>query len=436
MDDKNLLEQQKLLQTIPGGLVKLAIDNILTILYSTESFNLLIKNVSDKDGSLSNQGLLKMVYSADIIWVTQQLAQQRQRKDGLLNFYFRTLQQDGSFKWVMISGKRTDEVYQSGMKEVPVYSCGAFDATDYIFQLKHTEQKLDYQRVVSELSRELFFEYEIASDTLSFTELFHEVFDRDSKIPGFRKKLIKTTIIHPDELPAVINIFNAMMNGRKQVRFELRMIPKDGTPVWYICYASIIFDENRNPHKVVGKLAVAKTMNREEEKSIIKPQLDALTKVCTKDAAEALIKEAINKQDEDIMSSLMIVEVRNYKGMNEIMRNMNGNNILAIMSDYIKAHFRSSDIIGRLGLNEFVVYVKNIHSDKIVYDNAERLCQEVEGLYSYQHTKNTPSISIGIAFVKGQQMDYPGLLANANTALVMAKKINTSSFEVFYGGMN
>lgn len=436
MDEKNLLEQERLLQTIPGGLAKIAFDDFLTILYSTDSFNLFIKSATEKGNNITKAGLLRIVYSADIIWVTRQLAAQKQRKDNMLSFYFRTLQHDGSFKWVMITGNHTGEGYQSGNKVVPVYSCIAFDVTDYMLQFRSMEQKLDYQRSVSELSKELFFEYEIASDTLSFSELFHEVFDRDSKIQGFRKKLMKTTIIHSDELPAVINIFNAMMNGRKQVRFELRMIPKDGKSVWYTCYASIIFDENRNPHKVVGKLAIANPMNKDEIETEIEPQLDVLTEVCTKDSAETLIKDAIDKQDENSLSALMVVEVRNYKGMNEIMRNTNGNNILVIISDYLKAHFRSSDIIGRIGLSEFVVYVKNIHSDKIVYDHAERLCKEVDGLYSYEHTKNTPSISIGIAFIKGQQLDYSVLLANANTALVMAKKISVSSFEVFYGGMS
>lgn len=434
MDGINSLQMEHLLQTIPGGLAKLALDDTLTILYSTDTFNNMIENVAGKGSNMISKGLLGMVYSADIISVTQQLADHKHKNEDVLRFYFRTLQHDGSFKWVMITGNSTDEVYQYGTKTVPIYSCIALDVTGYMLQFKSMEQKLDDQRTVSDLSRELFFEYEIAGDTLNFSQLFHEVFNKEAKIQGFRKRLEKTAIIHPDELPAVIRIFNSMMNGRKQVRFELRMIPKGGEPVWYICYASIIFDENKNPYKVVGKLAIANPMKREDKAEQKKVELDSLTQVCTKVAAEELIKESIEKQDSDSLSGLMIVEVRNYKGMNEIMKNMNGNNILIIISEYLKAHFRSSDIIGRIGISEFVVFVKDVHSDKIVYDNAERLCKEVEGLYSYEHTKNTPSISIGIAFVKGQQTDYPTSLSNANAALVMAKKISTSSFEVFYGG--
>lgn len=434
MEGINSFQTEEFLKTLPGGLAKLALDDTLTILHSTDIFDDMIKKTAGKGNSIKSQGLLGMVYSVDLISVTQQITEHKHKKEDVLRVYFRILQHNGSFQWVMITGKRTDEVFQSGDKTVPVYSCIALDVTGYMLEFKKMERKLEDQRTVSDLSRELFFEYEIAGDTLYFSQLFHEVFNKDPKIPNLRKKLDKTTIIHPDELPAVIRIFNSMMNGRKQVRFELRMIPKDGEPVWYICYASIIFDENKNPHKVVGKLAIANPLKRGDEAEHKNVVLDTLTKVCTKETAEDLIKESIAKQAPDSLSGLMIVEVRNYKGMNEIMKNINGSNILVIISEYLKTHFRSSDIIGRIGVNEFVVFVKDIHSDKIVYDNADRICKEVEGLYSYEYTKNTPSISIGIAFVKGQQTDYPVLLSNANAALVMAKKISTSSFEVFYGG--
>ena len=52
-------------------------------------------------------------------------------------------------------------------------------------------------------------------------------------------------------------------------------------------------------------------------------------------------------------------------------------------------------------------------------------------MYAYDYNKNGVTISIGVALVKGQA-DYSVALANAKTALVMAKKDNTSAFEVFY----
>jgi len=430
MDEKESLQLEQLLKTTPGGIAKLAFDDVITILYATDTFYSLIKNVTDKVITKAPLALLRIVYSADIIYVSQQLAVQKHRKDNMININFRTLQQDGSFKWVMIAGSRTNEVYQSGAKNVPIYSCIAMDVTDHMLKYKKLEQTNEYQRTISELSKELYFEYEIAKDTLTFTELFREVFGKDAVMPDFRNRLEHTKFVHAEELPAVINIFDSMMNGKKQVRFEVRLIPKNGIPSWYICNASIIFDDNRNPYKVIGKLSTINPLRKDE--TAPKPEVDSLTEVYTKASAETLIEEDIAKQDTASLSALLLVDVRNYKVINDIMNSINGENILTTIGKLLKTHFRSSDIVGRIGISEFVVYLKGIQADKNAYNKAEQLCKAVDELYSYRYSKNGMSISIGIAFQKGGEKEYKELLINANTALVMAKKVSTSSFEVFY----
>lgn len=433
MDELDRLQTEELLRSAPGALVKLALDDMLTILFASENFFSLVKNVAD-NAAKGPQQLLRLVYSADIIYVTQQIASQKNRKDNMFNFHFRSLQHDGSFKWIMITGSRLQEIHASGTKSVPVFSCMALDVTDTMVRYKQLEQNAEYNRAITELSKDLYFGYEIATDTLSFSETFREVFGKDSVITGFRKRLEKTKIIHSDELPAVVGIFNSMMSGRKQVRFELRMIPKDGKPCWYICYASIIFGENRNPYKVVGKLSVINTVENVPAETSYQPVIDSLTNVCTKESTEIMIREALSRQSADALSAFILVDIRNYKNINEIRRVISGENILTTIGKSIKRQFRTSDIIGRVGISEFAILLKDIPNDTLVYEKANKLCKELESIHSFEHTKSGITVSIGIALSRGAQ-DFEMLLANANTALVMAKKVPVSSFEVFTGAI-
>jgi diguanylate cyclase (GGDEF)-like protein len=433
MEELNKQEVDQLLKTAPGGIVKLAFDEMLTILYYSEAFYSLIKNAADKEAHKSSLALMRIVYSTDIIYLTQQIAMQKHRKDNMIHFNFRTLQQDGIFKWVMISGNKTEETYTSGPKTVPVYSCVAMDITTFMLDYKKMEQANEYRNKIAELSKDLYFEYEIATDTLSFSELFREIFGKDSVMPGFRGRLEKTKTVHQEELPAVISIYNSMMGGRKLARFELRLITKDGVTNWYLCYASMIFDENKNPYKVVGKLATTNhTPAAVKEKKRYTPQLDALTKVCTKESAEFMIMEALKNQEADALSALLVIDIRNYKGINEIRKSIRGENVLFDICELIKKNFRTSDIVGRLGLCEFVIYMKEVSNEGLVYETAEKLCKLMEDTYSYSHTQHGIAVSIGIALHKGAQ-EYQMLMTNANTALVIAKKVPLSSFEVFSG---
>ena len=433
MSDNQKFEMNQMLNALPGGLLRIAFDDELTIIYATDTFYELIDIDSSKQAKLP-KSIFKTVYSADIIFYTQQIAARKQKKDDQFLLFYRVLQKNGSLKWIMINGNKTEEVYQKQSKTYPIYFCMALDVSEHMTNYRRLEQELDYHRAILELSKELFFEYVIATDTLTFSELFREVFGKESEIKSFSKRLENTNLVHNADLPGVIKIYKSMMSGKKQARIELRMTNKDGDVAWYICYASIIFDDNKNPFKVVGKLSLINTI-QEDKSTAPKYQLDTLTKVYNKESTENIVVENMLNQDSEAVSALFLCEVRNYKGLNEVIRIVDGENILVSIAGILNGMFRASDVIGRMGLSDFTVYMKNISTDKNAYDKAEYICKEVNKLYSYDYNKNSVVISIGVALVKGQA-DYAEVLSNAKSALVMAKKDNVSSFEVFNPSLN
>lgn len=412
---------------MPCSLLQLALDDELTIVSANDEFYRLIDyNQSD----VLPKSVFRMVYSADIIYFTHQVTQQKERKDSQLMVFFRVLQKSGSLKWIMINGNKTEENILIRDKTVPIYFCTAADMTTHMTVYKRLEQETEYHRIILELSRELFFEYIIASDTLFFSELFREIFNKEAVIKNFSKKLEKSKIIHPDDLPYAVNIFKSVMNGKKQVKFEFRLRTKEDKIAWYICYASIIYDENKNPYKVVGKLAFTNKLedNTETDANM---EYDTVTGVYTKDTAQRLISNSLSLQSPNSLSALLLCEVQNYQGANELARMINGENVLAKISSIFKNLFRKTDVIGRTGLGNFVIYMKDLGSEKAAYEAAEQICREVDKLYSYEFNKNKVSVSIGVTLINGKT-DYITALTNAQKALVMAENNCGSSFDVYY----
>lgn len=434
MSDIPSVDMNEIMKSLPGGLLKVALDNELTIVFATDAFYKLI-DVDINKPDIFPENIVKTVYSTDIIYYTHQITAQRKRKDEQFLLFYRVLLKNGDLRWVMINGSKSEEVYQKQTKSFPIYFCMALDVTDHMVKFRKLEQENDYHRTVSELSKELCFEYEIASDTIIFNPLFREVFGKESTILEFSRKLERTALVYPADLSHVIRIYRSVMGGKKQVRSEFRMITKDGEATWYVCYASIIFDENKTPYKVIGKLSVVYTRVEEAEEKTYKIQMDNLTNVYNKETAEQMITDTMLNQDSESLSAILYCEVRNYKNINDIVRVVDGENILSTVANVLKRSFRSTDIIGRMGLSEFVVLMIGINSDKNAYRRAEDICREVNNLYSYSFNKNQVSISIGITFVKGSQ-DYATAIANAKTALIMAKKDSSSSFEAFYPSKN
>jgi diguanylate cyclase (GGDEF)-like protein len=432
MGENEMKNMDQILNASPCGLIKLAMDDELTILHAADNFYNLIEVDPSKHTKLP-KSIFQTVYSADIIYYTQQIASQKRRKNNQFLLFYRTLPKNGSLKWIMLSGNKTEEEFQKQNKTYPTYLCVSLDITDHMRDYKKMEQELDYHRTILELSKELFYEYNIASDTLTFKELFREVFGKESEIKNFSQRLEKTKIIHPDDLPDVIKIYRNIMGGKKQARTEFRLRTKDGDIAWYICYASIIYDENKNPFRVVGKLTLMNT--KDEEKKDIKIELDTLTNVYTKACAEEMIIDSMQSQNNKDISALFLCEVRNYKALNEVVKIIDGENVLTAIAGILKKHFRTTDIIGRMGLGDFVVYMKGIRSEKNAYEMADLICKEVSKLYPYEFNKSGVGLSIGVSLIKGQA-DFSKEMENAKVALVMAKNDNKSSFEFFYPSLS
>ena len=370
MSDIKRTNLDQILNALPGSHLRLALDDELTIVNATDTFYSLIDVDKNKSYKLPNS-ILKTVYSADIIYYTRQITAQKLRNDNQLLLFFRILQKNGSLKWIMINGNKTEDTYQKQNATVPIYFCMASEVSDHMTEYRKLEQEIDYHRTILELSKELFFEYSIAADILSFSALFREVFGKESEMVEFSKRLEKTKLIHSADLPAVVKTYRSMMSGKKQIRQEFRMITRDGATAWYVCYASIIFDENKNPFKVVGKLAVINTSKEDPKKNTPNIQRDSLTKVYTKDTAENMIVENMSTQDSDALSALFMCEVRNYKGVNGVAQLVDGENVLSFIGEVLKKVFRATDIIGRIGLGDFVVYMKDISSERNAYEKAE-----------------------------------------------------------------
>lgn len=430
MSNTHSIDIEQMVNGLPGGILKLVMDDELTIVSATDNFYKLIDY--DKSEKLP-ESIFRIVYSADIIYYTHQVAEQLRRNDKQLLLFFRVLQKNGSLKWIMINGSMSEETYQKKGYSLPVYICMAADVSSHMLQYKKIEQEIENHRTILELSKELFFEYIIATNTLSFSsELYREIFGKESTIKNFSHKLEKSKIIYQEDLPLIINTYKSVMNGKKQVRLEFRMVTKEERTVWYVCYASIIYDENKNPYKVVGKLAaINRSDNEEDEEMLVKGKADSQTKIYPKEVAEKMIAQSMSKQDPESLSALFICEVHNYKGINEICRISENENILIVITDIFKKLFRKTDIIGNIGIGNFIIYMKDLSSEKSAYNAAEQICREINNLYVYQFNKNKVYISIGLALVKGKS-DYLTESANAKAALTMANKYNDSSFEVFY----
>ena len=167
----------------------------------------------------------------------------------------------------------------------------------------------------------------------------------------------------------------------------------------------------------------------EAQKLKIKSELDQMTSLFNKTTSERAIGEILrNKSDE--LHTLILIDIDNFKSVNDSSGHLAGDHVIRIVADLISSLFRKSDIVGRIGGDEFIVLMNNVPSVDIVHGKVNELIQ----IMKYKPNLTIPenvSLSIGFASNNRCETTYKELFEKADEALYQAKDAGKAQYREY-----
>lgn len=119
--------------------------------------------------------------------------------------------------------------------------------------------------------------------------------------------------------------------------------------------------------------------------------------------------------------SLVMYDIDFLKNINDTYGHDVGDKVLCLVSDVVKCVICDSDILARIGGDEFMILMKNT-SKQQAKNIADKLVQAIKGcdfgLCSYP---STPTISVGIAYTENNDSSSGEILKRVDDALYKAK---------------
>ena len=153
---------------------------------------------------------------------------------------------------------------------------------------------------------------------------------------------------------------------------------------------------------------------------------DHLTGVYNRRQFEAFAyQELARKQRYGNSLSLVILDVDFFKQVNDIHGHTAGDDVLIQLASLLQRHIRPTDLVARMGGEEFVVLLPHISLENAkIY--AEHIREKVEATDIYINSHGNKqmlniTVSIGIAIVRETETVIAGVLARADEALYEAK---------------
>ncbi len=219
---------------------------------------------------------------------------------------------------------------------------------------------------------------------------YREFFDRERLLSLFERGVTEDTLEYRD----VVGGVHWMRASVKMTRF-----PGAGEIKAFIVYNNI--DRQRSELERLARLA----------------SRDSLTNILNRKALEDRITERLSNADEDELSALYIIDLDNFKQINDRFGHQAGDETLKSVASALNNTFRSGDIVGRLGGDEFMAFISGV-SERNAISRADRLLNELQFFVE----DASLSASVGLALCVGKA-DFSELYHDADIALYKSKNM-------------
>ncbi|HKM03685.1 MAG TPA: diguanylate cyclase [Lachnospiraceae bacterium] len=348
------------------------------------------------------------------------------KDDGSIEFEFRTVTASGGLRWLQVRGN-----LYSRTKDKYILIGIILDSSER----KEMEEELKLQaerlNILSESEGEQIFDYNAKTDVLTIKASFKRGFNKDVLYHDYIEKFDESPFYKED----VANYLNVLKGAllspkRDSVQFRTTLFDKDYK--WYEVNITSIADNEGYVTRMVGRLTNIHEKKLKELALEVKAEKDGLTGLYNKLATTQLIQEELsNESDATKLHALMIIDLDNFKGVNDNLGHAVGDEILIESAQKMMTTFKGSDIIGRIGGDEFVVFMKDIHTISNTDILATKICHEFDRYLPGPCGDIHTSSSIGIAIFPYHGLTYEELFEKADKALYTAKAKGKNGYRIF-----
>lgn len=340
--------------------------------------------------------------------------------NGAVDFEFRTVTGSGSIRWLQVRANLYGKV-----EGYPLIAGVVIDCTER----KSIEEELALQEerlnILRESIKEHLFDYNAKTDVCSI-KLDNSVYQRKEVMIKDFMESYDYEHFYPDDRKVIKEIMEAARRTPMTDSVDFRSAYLEGNNTdyqWYRATISSVRGADGYVHRIVGRIVNIDAEKKKELELRLKADKDALTGLYNKGTAVTLITEAINQcVAEGQKAAMIMIDLDHFKSVNDTFGHAAGDMILEEAGEKLSATFKGRDIVGRMGGDEFLVFMTDIKGSEDAVGISAKLNKILTRPVKNSQGEVTVTASIGIAVLDGAAYDYETLFGMADRALYITKE--------------
>ncbi|MDO5408457.1 MAG: sensor domain-containing diguanylate cyclase [Eubacteriales bacterium] len=285
------------------------------------------------------------------------------------------------------------------------------------------EQYKERLRIALKAARICVFEVDVVNQLYTFFENAEDIFGvPGEKIledvrpfsqlpPAEYQKAASDYFSHPDDHREIDKAFQQIFAGHSAT-YEARMRAGGSDYIWCkIDVTPIIRD--RIPVRMIGVITNISEQKAKTVELTEALKLDGFTGLYNKESSGDLIRKCL-RENADQKHALILLDIDHFKNFNDTYGHAIGDIIIKLVADSLKSSVRRTDIVGRFGGDEFIVFLQNI-------PDIDWLREKLQQLIIYENEHYSCSASIGVALFPEDADEFASLFHKADAALYHSK---------------
>lgn len=225
------------------------------------------------------------------------------------------------------------------------------------------------------------------------------------------------------------NVLREYEKGNHHLEYDF-MITQDGSNYFWMRIDAYIFYSSEDG--CIHMFTYRKNIDQERRMELrIKKEAetDEMTGLYYRKAAERKIGKILLKNP-DQRYAFFIFDIDNFKQANDRYGHAFGDFVIREFADILRQNFREEDVLGRIGGDEFVAFIR-INDPEKIEEKARELSDALDRTCSDQTSSWKMSASIGVSIVPEHGMDFVTLYKNADKALYETKQRGKNGYTLY-----
>ena len=220
------------------------------------------------------------------------------------------------------------------------------------------------------------------------------------------------------------SLIDNFYRGLEPKPFEYRRIDSDN---WIRLVLRVFKDVESDDVYVFGYGFDIDNEVRDRQALMLGAQTDLFTGLYNKATTETLIGEEAGKG----AGIMFLLDIDDFKSVNDRFGHEAGDCVLKYFSDLLLNIFRKSDIVGRVGGDEFMIYIRDTADISIAKGKASEILKALKTGVDYENIRIIVSSSIGITVIDEKNYSFSEAYNQADSALYEAKFNGKNGYVIY-----